>query len=600
MWGLEFEEADHFERPDLIEGVVVRNTVRAGSLCAAVNALLFSGLYLLRGPAELAMPNFVASLAFGLIAAIRMRNATIGLYSALTIGLLLFGYQLLLLGRIDNGIAVFFLVPNVAATLLGLRNLARYCGAITFIELAGVVVGARLGWFPVGRVRLPEPDIVMAASMIATLVLCGLFALITRRARQRVTVELVARNGELAAALEETRIARNEAVEASLAKERFFANLTHEIRTPLNGIAGTVELLQQTPRSAEQQPLADALSVSTRNLVELVNTILDHAKIAAGHTKIERAPVSIRHLAQELLETFGARAAEKEIALNVVVAQESPDWIESDAVKIKEIVGNLISNAVKFTSRGSVEVSLQCDGPAVPPEKVRLIAEVVDTGVGILPERLEAMFEPFVQGDQSITRVYGGTGLGLSIARQLAGLLGGTLRAKSLPGEGSTFTLELPVLLADAPAPKPDRQTPREMSLAGLRVLLAEDNPINQLVARKMLETAAAEVGIASDGLQAVEMASKERYHVILMDLQMPGMDGIAATREIRQREQHTARRPIPIIAMTGNSADDYGEACRQSGMDGFLTKPVTLKQLTSELGRLDLAFGPPEAKDRP
>jgi signal transduction histidine kinase/ActR/RegA family two-component response regulator len=578
------EEISRLGAHNALEDAVVQSTVRAGSMLAAVFALLFSGLYALRGPVEFVPPNMLASGAFAFIAVIRTRDAAISLYSALTTGLLLFGYQLVLLGHIDNGVSVWFLALNVAPMILGMRNLAIYCGVITFTEIVGVVVGARAGWFPAGRVVVPEADVVMAASLIAVLILCGLFAFIAHRARQSLTRELTARNTALAGALDETRLARNEAMEASQAKERFFANLTHEIRTPLNGIAGTAELLEHTTLSAKQQPLARALGVSTRNLIELVNMMLDHAKIAAGHTKIERAPVNLRQLAQELLGMFGALAADKKIVFEVVVAEGSPTWIDTDAVKIKQIVGNLVSNAIKFTNHGSVGVRVHCAEPAGASDRICLAFEVTDTGAGIAPERLASVFEPFVQGDASITRAHGGTGLGLSIARQLAELLGGTLNVKSTPGEGTTFTLELPVAPADAPLQAAAEQIHAGQGLYGLRVLLAEDNPINQLVARAMLETMAVAVDVAGNGLEAVALACEGGYQVILMDLQMPGKDGITATREIRLHEQSAGKRPVPIIAMTGNSPDDYGEACRQSGMDGYLMKPIRLEQLRGVL----------------
>ncbi|MFZ3209512.1 MAG: ATP-binding protein [Geobacteraceae bacterium] len=509
--------------------------------------------------------------------------------------MLLIGCQMVMLGRIDNAVAMWLLVPNIAAMLLGMRNLAIYCGVITITEIVGVLVCARVGWLPVGRAVVPEADFFMAFSLISVLLLCSLFAFIAQRTRQRLTRELTARNKALADALNETRLARNEAMEASLTKERFLANLTHEIRTPLNGILGTAELLEHTVLTAEQQPIAKALGVSIGNLVELVNRMLDHAKISAGHTKIEYAPLNLQQLAEELLGMFGARADEKRLAFEVVVAEGSSAWINTDGIKIHQIVGNLVSNAIKFTAHGSVGVRLYCTGPAAASERMRLIVEVADTGVGIAPERLATVFEPFVQGDASITRAYGGTGLGLSIARQLAELLGGTLRAKSLAGEGATFTLELPVDPTDAPLQAVAKQAPAGSSLAGLRVLLAEDNPVNQLVAKAMLKIMLAEVGVAGNGSEAVEMASEGDYQVILMDLQMPGMDGITATREIRLGEQLSSKRPVPIIAMTGNSPDDYGEACRQAGMDGFIMKPITLEQLRSVLTQLDINLKPLE-----
>ena len=589
MWQKTFE-FEFAEASQLLEGEVARRTLSMGALFSAVAAALFAALYALSGPAEFVAPHLVAAALLAIIAAIRTRDSTGPLYLAVTVGLLLFGYQLLLLGRIDNGISVWFLVPITAAMILGMRGLAIYCSTITVVEIAGVVVAARMGKFR-GEVVVPGADLVMAISIFSVLTLCGLFAFIAQRARQRLMDEVGARNETLVDALEQTRLARNKAIEAVQAKERFFANLTHEIRTPLNGIAGTAELLRHTALSAEQQPLARALEASTRQLVELVNAMLDHAKMSAGHVKVERAPVRLQDLAQDLRHLYGAHAADKRLAFKVVVADDAPAWIEADGIKLQQIVGNLVANAIKFTDRGSVIVKVRCRIPASAGDAMRLVVEVADTGIGIAPEQIKAVFEPFIQGDTSIARAYGGTGLGLAIARQLAELLGGTLRVDSRPGAGSTFTLDLPVTPADAPPQAAGAQLgavagppPALPDAAELRVLLAEDNSVNQLVACAMLEKLQAQVQVAENGTDAVEMADKGDYQVILMDLQMPGMDGIAAAGEIRRRERLAGKRPIPIIAMTGNSPDDYGDACAEAGMNGYIMKPVSLEQLRSIL----------------
>jgi signal transduction histidine kinase/ActR/RegA family two-component response regulator len=595
MWPKLFEFADAQE-PQLLEGEIARRTLRMGALFCSAAAVLFSLLYALSGPAEFVLPHIIVAAILAIIAATPVRDPTGPLYLAASAGLLLFGYQLLLLGRIDNGITVWFLVPIIAATMLGMRRLAVYCSAITAAEIVGVVAAARFGGLR-GELVVPHADLVMAVSILSVLTLCGLFAFIAQRARRRLIVEAEARNAALENALEETRLARNKAVEAARDKDRFFANLTHEIRTPLNGIAGTAELLQHTALSAEQRPLAQALGASTQNLVELVNAMLDHAKISAGHVRVERAPLHLENLARELRDLFGARAADKRLAFEVIVAADAPAWIETDAIKLQQIVGNLVANAIKFTDRGSVLVKVRCAIPASAGDAMRLTVEVADTGVGIAPAQIKAVFEPFVQGDTSITRTYGGTGLGLAIARQLAELLGGSLRVDSRPGEGSTFILEIPVTAAEAPAQVADAPPaavsgprPAAAAAAAFRVLLAEDNSVNQLVACAMLEKLQAQVQVAENGIDAVEMAGKDDYQVILMDLQMPGMDGIAAAREIRRREQLAGKRAIPIVAMTGNSPDDYGDACVEAGMDGYITKPVSLEQLRGVLAGLRAA----------
>ncbi len=595
MWRKTFEFADA-QAPQLLEGEVARRTLRMGALFCSAAAVLFSLLYALSGPAEFVAPHIIVAVILAIIAAIPVRDPTGSAYLAITAGLLLFGYQLALLGRIDNGITVWFLVPIIAATMLGMRRLAIYCSAVAAAEIVGVVAAARLGGLR-GEVVIPHADLVMALSIFSVATLSGLFAFLAQRARERLILEVGARNTALEGALEQTRLARNKAVEAAQDKDRFFANLTHEIRTPLNGIAGTAELLEHTALSAEQLPLTKALRASTQTLVELVNAMLDHAKMSAGHVRIERAPVQLQNLAQNLRDLFGAHAADKRLAYRVTVADNAPAWIETDGIKLQQIVGNLVSNAIKFTDSGSVLVKVRCAIPTGAGGARRLVVEVVDTGVGIAPEQINAVFDPFVQGDTAIDRAYGGTGLGLAIARQLAELLGGTLSVDSRLGAGSTFTLDLPVSLAHAPAHAAAAQqaavagaNAAEPSAAEFRVLLAEDNSVNQLVACAMLEKLQARVQVAQDGIEAVDMAGKGDYQVILMDLQMPGMDGIAAAREIRRREQLAGKRPIPIVAMTGNSPDDYGDACIEAGMSGYIMKPVSLEQLRSILAGLRTA----------
>jgi len=569
---------------DSLELELTRAMITRGTLFCAVSALLFAAIYGLRGPVEFAMPHVLAALVLGLIAVVPGRDPGFSLLLAITLGMLLFGYQLLLLASINNGIVIWLLVPFVAVVMLGRFRLAAYCMLVAIIETVGVVVAARQGWLQ-PKVVVPEAELVMAVSVIAVLTISGFFAYIALDARRRLTRELAVRNEALRRALEETSQARNVAVEASQAKERFFANLTHEIRTPLTGIAGTVELMRQTTLSPEQAPLVKALWSSTGNLVDLVNAILDHARMRAGHVSVEPAPFDLNAMASDLRALFGARAGDKGLAFEVDLAPDLPQWIETDGVKLRQIASNLISNALKFTASGAVGVRLTAaDGGR------KLHLAVSDSGIGIGADKLRAVFEPFVQADESIARSYGGTGLGLAIARQLAQLLGGTLEATSRPGSGSTFSLVMPLRVAQAPvaaAPVAVAVAVAASAGAGLRVLLAEDNPVNQLVACAMLQQLQAVVDVAADGEQAVAMAEAGGYHAILMDLQMPGMDGISATRAIRARERDSGRPPLPIVAMTGNSAEDYGEACTAAGMNGFITKPVRLEQLREALAGL-------------
>ena len=378
MWRNTFEFGQ-IEAPQSLEREIARRTLSMGALFCAAAAVLFALLYALTGPTEFAAPHIIAAAVLAAVAFVPARNPTGSMYLAVTVGLLLFGYQLLLLGRVDNGISVWFLVPIIAATMLGMRNLAIYCGAVSAAEMVGVVAATHLAGLR-AQVVIPHSDLVMVVSIFSVATLSGLFAFLTLRARQRLMHELGTRNQALENALEEARLARNKAIEAAQAKERFFANLTHEIRTPLNGIAGTAELLQHTALSAEQQPLATALEASTQNLVELVNAMLDHAKMSAGRVRVDRAPVHLQNLARDLQNLFGAHATGKGVAFDVAVADDVPAWIETDGIKLQQIIANLVSNAIKFTDRGAVAVKVRCGAAANAGGGIRLVVEVADTG----------------------------------------------------------------------------------------------------------------------------------------------------------------------------------------------------------------------------
>ena len=576
-----------WETPGLFDRDVARLTVRVSALLAAGASLSFVPVYVLIGPQAFITPNIVAALALVVIAVAPFRDWHAQLYAGLTVGLALLTIQLLLLGRVDTGSTVWFLVPPLAAMLVGARRAAIDCAVVAVTVVVGVVLARELGWPILGHVVLPRPDLVMALSVVGAIIITGAVADVALRARRALMADVEARTIDLAGALGEARAARAEAVAAAEAKDRFFANLTHEIRTPLNGIAGTTELLRHTDLSADQRPLLDALGASSANLVALVNAMLDHARLRAGHVSADPAPVEVRHAAATLELLFRAQALDKGLAFTVTVSDGMPAWVEIDAIKVRQILANLVANAIKFTARGSVAVTVARVAPDLSSPAPRLVLRVTDTGAGIAPELLDTIFEPFVQGDASISRTYGGTGLGLAIARQLATLLDGTLTVESRLGEGSVFTLAVPLRVVDAPPPAPAGPEPAATPAAGLRVLLAEDNEINRAVASRMLRRLDAHVLVAENGARAVEVAASEIVHLILMDLQMPGLDGIEAARIIRNFERSRGLPAVPIVAMTGNDPEDYGDACTAAGMDGFLMKPVDMARLREVLGRV-------------
>jgi CheY-like chemotaxis protein len=376
--------------------------------------------------------------------------------------------------------------------------------------------------------------------------------------------------------------AKSKAEHASRAKTAFLAHMSHEIRTPMNGVIGVAALLADTPLTADQRELLDVIRSSGDLLMTIINDILDLSKVEAGRLELEMRPVDVRKLAADAYRLFEPLAQRKGIALKVTVAEDAPPRLVSDPTRLNQILTNLMSNAIKFTSAGSVDVTIKA---AAAEDGGRLTLVVRDTGPGIAPERLGQLFSPFSQGDASISRRYGGTGLGLVISRRLAELLGGFVTASSTPGVGSTFEASVRYAAASADAEvSPQPAAPRHVR--PLRVLLAEDNPTNQLVASRLLSRAGHTVVLAQDGEEAVAAAGRERFDVILMDIQMPNLDGIEATRRIRKEH---ADAP-PIVAMTANVFDDDRAAAMNAGMCAIVPKPLRGDVLTNVLASLDTA----------
>lgn len=369
------------------------------------------------------------------------------------------------------------------------------------------------------------------------------------------------------AALEE---ARDAALASSRAKSQFLATVSHEIRTPLNGVLGMTNLLADTNLSREQKSYLNTIQSSGEILRRVIDDVLDFSRIEAGKLTITPLAVEVVSALQDVVSLFEGRAQEKGIALGLDWGGLESLLVYADPARVKQVVANLIANAVKFTEQGSVQVI----GRLIRETKtaVLLRVEVVDTGIGILPDRVEAIFEGFTQADNSMVRKYGGSGLGLTISKRLTDLMGGRIGVESKPGEGSRFWIELPLSRITAASAKKGADK-REVSLDGVRILLAEDNDVNVEVAKRQIELLGCIVDVASNGKQAVEMSGTGQYQMILMDIQMPQMDGLEATRMIRTRETDTGER-IPIIALTATAFAEDKRACEDAGMDSFLSKP--------------------------
>ncbi|MEX2586770.1 MAG: ATP-binding protein [Actinomycetota bacterium] len=479
--------------------------------------------------------------------ALRVSLAAIVLDTTVVLGLV-FTYTF------DPGTAVFalvYLLPVEAAIRFELR------GALTVMGIVAVFYTLREAY---GTARFGNDFLVPSITF-----------------RMGIGMLLAAISGVLASNLGKER---TRALEASRLKSQFLANMSHEIRTPMNGVLGIAQLLGDTPLDDTQRGYLRTLDESGRSLLRIIDDILDFSKVEAGKLELDNVDFDLPALVNDVMDLTATAARTKGLQCSVHIDPAAPRWVNSDPVRLRQILTNLTSNAVKFTDIGSVTAR-------VGPGRVgRVRFEVSDTGIGIDPEDRERLLAPFTQADASTTRRFGGSGLGLAISRQLVELMDGEIDYASEKDQGSTFWFELPLEAVEAPAPTPE---PPSVSGAGNgrsqgRVLLVEDSEVNQMVARSMLEALGYEVDLRTNGADAVAAATDNDYIAILMDCLMPVMDGYEATRQIRRQEG--ASRHTPIIALTASAMAGDRERCLLAGMDEHLPKPIDQQTLAEALAQ--------------
>ncbi len=460
-----------------------------------------------------------------------------------------------------DGAARFFAVALIGFSAVNI--LLRFYNAPRLFLAAMAPHAAVLGLvcFGIFMRSLAEGEVLKALTAPAVLATYALLLLPMRRQLADTWRKLV----EAKAAAEQ----------ASKAKSEFLATMSHEIRTPLNGVLGLAQAMQRDPLPPDQKERLRMIRRSGETLLSILNDALDLSKIEAGQLTIESEEFDMEHITRGAVATFAPLAGAKGLEFEFSIAEPAKGTFRGDSVRLRQILYNLVSNAVKFTDAGRIGVCVSyADG--------RVSLEVADSGQGIPPGKIERLFDSFVQGDASTTRRFGGTGLGLSICRQLATLMGGSIEATSVEGRGSVFAVNLPLArIAEArPRTQPVPAAASAPPPRPIRILAAEDNPVNQVVLKTLLTQAGVEPVVVDNGQEAVEAWRTQAWDVILMDIQMPLMDGVAATREIRSFEATASRARTPIIAVTANAMAHQVAEYAAAGMDRVVAKPLDAAEL--------------------
>jgi light-regulated signal transduction histidine kinase (bacteriophytochrome)/ActR/RegA family two-component response regulator len=399
---------------------------------------------------------------------------------------------------------------------------------------------------------------------------------------ERVKADLEAQKFELIATATELSLARDAAEAASSAKSDFLAMMSHEIRTPMTSMTGMLSLLRDTPLNEEQKGLAEVARSSAAALLAVINDILDFSKLEAGRLQPEAINFSLERLTGEVGSLLDTVATDKGLGIEISLADDVPKWLTGDPNRIRQVLLNLANNAIKFAEKGSVRIAVS--HRVGPDDGIELRVEVIDEGPGIAPDVQARLFSPFTQADSSVSRKYGGTGLGLAICKQLCLMMDGTIGVDSAPGCGSTFWFT--VRCAEGSEPRALAVAPRtETTSRSLKILVAEDNALIQKLIGKLLAKAGHQAEIVPNGVQAVTAVEAQSYDLVLMDMQMPELDGISAARKIRQ--SRGPMREVPIIALTGNALVGQRESCLAAGMNDYLSKPFEPEQLYAAINRL-------------
>lgn len=471
---------------------------------------------------------------------------------------------LLLQGTPGAAVAAMSIVGAIALSAASEIPLSRRIGFSAVAASAAVTAAA---------IALSAPQVGALHVAVTLAAVASMYVYVVEAAFHREAIER-----RLADAVAHARAKEEEAEAANAAKSAFLATISHEIRTPLNGVLGMAQAMARDELKPAQAERLAIIRQSGETLIGLLNNVLDLSKIEAGQMSIEAIPFDLVDLLDSACAAFASLAAEKDLSLELHIEGAADGVFEGDPTRLRQVISNLVSNAVKFTERGGVSITAEHR-----PEGLAI--RVADTGPGMNDEQKARLFSRFAQLEASITRRFGGTGLGLAISHELAGLMGGKLSAQSTPGEGSVFVLTLPLpRVGDRPEPQHDDHVGQAGALSHLRVLAAEDNAVNQVVLKALLAPLGVQPVVVDDGAEAVVAWEGADWDLILMDIRMPVMDGLSATREIRTREMAQNRPRTRIIGLSADAMAHQIEALLAAGMDGHVAKPIEVERLYEAL----------------